>query len=69
MSEDVKKAICIALFTTALAGAYSFGAYLDYLAVEQQEKTKRMLSFDKKQVSCAKEKLSCHGWKDTVYAK
>lgn len=64
MSDDVKKAICLALFTASLAGAYSFDSYLDYLAVEQQERTKRMLSFDEKQVSCAKEKLSCPGWKD-----
>lgn len=64
MSDDVKKAICLAVLAAAMSGAYCFGSYLDYLGVKQQESTKRMLSFDKKQIACAQEQLTCPGWKD-----
>lgn len=54
MSEDVKKAICLCVFTCVLAGAWCFDAYLDYKAVFTQEQTKRLVSLDNKNLELAK---------------
>ena len=50
MSEDVKKAICLCVFTWMLAGAWCFDSYLGYKEVFTQEQTKRLISLDNKKL-------------------
>lgn len=53
MSEDVKKAICLCVFTGMLAGAWCFDSYLEYKEVFTQEQTKRLISLDAKNLKLA----------------
>ena len=63
MSEDVKKAICLCVFTGVLAGAWCFDSYLEYKEVFTQEQTKRLISLDAKNLKLAEMKAgrSCAG--------
>lgn len=63
MSEDVKKAICLCVFTGMLAGAWCFDSYLEYKAVFTQEQTKRLISLDAKNLKLAeiKSDSTCAG--------
>ncbi len=50
MSDDVKKAICLCVFTGTLAGAWCFDSYLEFKEVFTQEQTKRLISLDAKNI-------------------
>lgn len=50
MSEDVKKAICLCVFTGTMAGAWCFDSYLEFKEVFTQEQTKRLISMDSKNI-------------------
>lgn len=47
MSDEVKKAICLCVFTATLA--WCFDSYLEYKAVSTQGQTKRLISLDAKE--------------------
>lgn len=49
MSDEVKKAICLCVFTATLAWAWCFDSYLEHKAVSTQEQTKRLISLDAKE--------------------
>ena len=51
MSDEVKKAICLCVFTATLA--WCFDSYLEYKAVSTQEQTKRLISLDAKNLKLA----------------
>lgn len=63
MSDDVKKAICLCVFTGMLAGAWCFDSYLEYKEVFTQEQTKRLISLDAKNLKMAEMKAgsTCKG--------
>ena len=63
MSEDVKKAMCLCVFTGMLAGAWCFDSYLEYKEVFTQEQTKRLISLDAKNLKPAEMKAghTCAG--------
>lgn len=63
MSDDVKKAICLCVFTGVLAGAWCFDSYLEYKEVFTQEQTKRLISLDAKNLKMAEMKAgsTCKG--------
>ena len=47
MSDEVKKAIRLCVFTATLA--WCFDSYLEYKAVSTQEQTERLISLDAKE--------------------
>ena len=53
MSDEVKEAICLCMFTATLAGTWCFDAYLEYKEVFTQEQTKRLISLDAKNLKLA----------------
>lgn len=63
MSDEVKKAICLCVFTATLAVAWCFDSYLEYKEVFTQEQTKRLISLDAKNLKLAELKAgkACAG--------
>lgn len=53
MSDEVKKAICLCMFTATLAWAWCFDSHLECKAVSTQEQTKWLISLDAKNLKLA----------------
>lgn len=53
MSDEVKKAICLCVFTATMVVAWCFDAYLEYKEVFTLEQTKWLISLDAKNLKLA----------------
>lgn len=53
MSDEVKKAICLCVFTATMVVAWCFDAHLEYKEVFTLEQTKWLISLDAKNLKLA----------------